>query len=661
MSPVVRLGAYYAAKVRETTASWLIALVIAASLPSSANPVSSLVQTVGKGVDADRAMETMRRVYDTDHFFTFPKFEETAVYLKQRLQESGLTQVEIGGATADGKTQAGFWTEPLAWNVKEARLEVIEPERTLLCDYQSVPTSLGMWSGSTPKEGITAELVDITRTPWSDVKGKLVLTDRNSAGYKYRLVKYGALGAVNGFSENPELQDGRQWVNAWGDNGWGFTKTSTPLLSFSVTPRQVAHLRQMMASGKRVMVHAVADTSFYSGRYPWVTAVLPGTNPEEEVLVLGHSSEQGANDNATGVSAMLEALHTISNLVKDGKLARPRRSIRILLMPEMYGSLSYIASHPERMKHTLAAMTVDTPAGPYHLAGTEYTFYMNPQVAMSYTDALIMRIARTYLGPSRPTFSSVHTPGTDSYLGEPTVGVPTVWSYSGTGVNTHHNTEDKPDTVDAHSLRDLTTIIGSYLYFNAGAGERDVQWLASITLDHVEQEMAAAASLAIDGLLSGDSKAGAYGLDKIAYLSDRGEQAILSVLRVVPSNTQPVRASLDPILSEVTGFRDLQIARLRKLGAALAERGPVPEAEKIVVRRKRMGTIPLDDLPEDQREGFPSGAWDIRVITALYWCDGKRNVAEVKHLTEMELGPSKFDYAGYFRFLERHGYVEFAK
>ena len=82
LSPVVRLGACYAAKVRETTASWLILLVIAASLPGSANPVSSLVQTVGKGVDVDRAMDTMRRVYDTDHFFTFPKFEQTAVYLK---------------------------------------------------------------------------------------------------------------------------------------------------------------------------------------------------------------------------------------------------------------------------------------------------------------------------------------------------------------------------------------------------------------------------------------------------------------------------------------------------------------------------------------------------------------------------------------------------
>ena len=54
-------------------------------------------------------------------------------------------------------------------------------------------------------------------------------------------------------------------------------------------------------------------------------------------------------------------------------------------------------AHPERMKKTVAAMTVDTPAASYDLAGTEYTFYMNPQVAMSYTDALIQRIAKDVL------------------------------------------------------------------------------------------------------------------------------------------------------------------------------------------------------------------------------------------------------------------------
>jgi len=32
---------------------------------------------------------------------------------------------------------------------------------------------------------------------------------------------------------------------------------------------------------------------------------------------------------------------------------------------------------------------------------------------------------------------------------------------------------------------------------------------------------------------------------------------------------------------------------------------------------------------------------------------------EVIHLTEMELGPTDFDFVGYFRFLRAHGYVDF--
>jgi len=87
-----------------------------------------------------------------------------------------------------------------------------------------------------------------------------------------------------------------------------------------------------------------------------------------------------------------------------------------------------------------------------------------------------------------------------------------------------------------------------------------------------------------------------------------------------------------------------------------------PEAEKIVVRRKRMGALPLDEIPPDQREGFPdSGFWS-PTMAALYWCDGKRNLAEVIQNTEMELGPQRdFDWVGYFKFLQRHGYVDFVR
>jgi hypothetical protein len=157
----------------------LVTDLIASTETSNIN-LSHLIQTITPVVNSDRAFETMAGVYSMDHWFTFPKFEQTASYLKRRLEQSGLSNVEIGGAHADGKTQAGFWTMPLSWDVTSAHLELIEPERSLLCDYKAVPSSLGMWSGPTPREGITAELVDIRHTAWPDVKGKLVLTDKNS-------------------------------------------------------------------------------------------------------------------------------------------------------------------------------------------------------------------------------------------------------------------------------------------------------------------------------------------------------------------------------------------------------------------------------------------------------------------------------------------------
>ena len=110
--------------------------------------------------------------------------------------------------------------------------------------------------------------------------------------------------------------------------------------------------------------------------------------------MLGHTSEQGAHDNATGVAAMVEALGALNRPSHPESFPRPRRSIRMLAMGEMYGSMHYIASHPERMKQTVAALCIDTPAAPYEQAGTEYTFYFNPHAAASFVDAFILKVAR---------------------------------------------------------------------------------------------------------------------------------------------------------------------------------------------------------------------------------------------------------------------------
>src|SRR3989441_1277560 len=215
------------------------------------------------------------------------------------------------------------------------------------------------------------------------LKGKFALTNNNPANFKWALVKAGAVGAINAFTENSDLHDGRQWINAWGDNGWAFTKGSTPLISFSISPRQAALLRKLLAEHGKVRLKATVDSRYYAGVYPYVTGVIPGTSPEE-VLTLGH--------------------------------------------------------------------------------------------------AFVLRVAEEYFSKiGRPWHSHPYMSGTDTYLAEPTVNVPTVWPYSGSGVHTHHSSEDTPDRVDPRSLRDVTAVNASYLYFLANASEPEALWLAELS------------------------------------------------------------------------------------------------------------------------------------------------------------------------------------
>ena len=474
------------------------------ALTSAPLDLAQLVEAIRSEMQPSQAMGFVQRVYSTDRWFTYPKFQETAEFLKMTMENIGLKNVELLAAPADGTSQSGFWTMPLAWDAKSARLEIVDPhlpaDLAILADFQTVPASLGMWSGPTSPAGVMAEVVELKETDPAKIaqmplKDKLVLTSRNPADFKWALVRAGAAGAINSFTENPGLEDGRQWINAWGDNGWAFTKGSTPLLSFSITPRQAALVRKLLAERGVVRVKATIDSRYYSGSYPYVTGVIPGTG-SEEVLTLGHSSEQGAQDNATGVAAMLESLATLNRLIDSGKLPRPKRSIRLFIMGELYGSMHYVDTHPERMRHTVAALCMDTPAASYDLAGTEYTFYMNPHVTKSYTDAFILRVAHEYFPQvHRPWHEHEFMAGTDTYLSEPTVNVPTVWGYSGSGVETHHNSEDTPDRVDPRSLRDIATVNAAYLYYLANADEPEAMWLAELSQTRGYEQILQSAAL----------------------------------------------------------------------------------------------------------------------------------------------------------------------
>jgi len=640
--------------------------------------VSTLLTTLQREVNADQALRDVKTIWETDRWFTFPKFEETARNVAAIMRRAGLEDVEVGSPPADGVTQGGFWTMPLAWDAKVGTLEIVEPvvpvEQRVLADYQKIPTSLCMWSGPTPSGGIVAEVVlppTTTSSASSDLTGKLVLGASKAAAIRGR-----ALGMISETTENAELVDERGWVNSFGDNGWSFTKGSTPLVCFSITPRGSQLLRQLLQRGP-VKVRANVETRYYAGVYPYVTGVIRGTDGAgaEEVLSLGHLYEQGAHDNATGVASIIGAAETLNRLIRSGSLPRPKRTIRVLGMGECYGTMYYLEHNAERVKHTIAAMCIDSPAGLQSLSGTEHTWILNPHSASSYVDAFALRLAEEYYPMvGRSWQSAAHRSSTDNYLGDPAIGIPTVMPHGGYGVLAHHNSHDTPDTVDPRSLRDLMVMNGAYAYFLAAAGPAEKRWMAEVALTRAYGQVSAAASDAIDRIHTISRRA-----DPVAALTELGAQRARGLARIdymLDRQSMAVRSAWDigDELRPLAAFAAIQKERVetaaREHASVLgisspfawpADRKMDADAARIIVKRKRMGTITLDDLPRDQREGFPASSFWGVPVSALYWCDGKRTLAEVIQLTELEMGPQQFDFVGYFKFLEKKGYVEFVK
>jgi len=167
-------------------------------------------------------------------------------------------------------------------------------------------------------------------------------------------------------------------------------------------------------------------------------------------------------------------------------------------------------------------------------------------VASSYTDAFILKIADDYFSRlGRAWRWHVFGTGTDSYLGDPTIDVPTIWAYSGNDVSTpHHSSADTPERVDARSLRDIATVTAAYLYYLANAEEPQAQWLATLSQTRGYQQILDVASPFLDKIAGAGDEAGlgkllGEALDKTAYSVGRQTQAVYSVLRLLPEAQRP--------------------------------------------------------------------------------------------------------------------------
>jgi aminopeptidase YwaD len=278
-----------------------------------------------------------------------------------------LWEVAVGNRDEGKASSTGQSGERQATSGRSGPLGVNEKK---IVSYEAMPIVLAEDSESA---NVTAELVDVgDGTKEADyagknVKGKIVLVGAQPGAVQDLAVgKFGATGIVS-YAQNQKTA----W---WGEDEnlirWGHLETFSPnkTFGFMVSLKTARGLRERLAHGETIRLHAVVKAGQHASNYEVVTATIPGADAklrEEEIAFSCHLDHQrpGANDNASGCVTILEVARTLRKLIGEGKLARPARTIRFIWPPEIEGTLALLNGKPEFARRIKAVVHMDMVGG----------------------------------------------------------------------------------------------------------------------------------------------------------------------------------------------------------------------------------------------------------------------------------------------------------
>lgn len=286
------------------------------------------------------------------------QFDAATDHIVARLEHYGLDDVGRLEYPADGRTMFGTQKSRPVWDVSFAELWELETvdgrqvRKRRLGDWESVPLTLAQDSLSGES---TTTLVDIgagtndSHYRGKDIRGKLVLTSSQPGTIVDRAV--GELGAAGIISYAPN-QRSAWWKEDDRLVRWGHLSSfpETEAFGFMISLGEARSLQERMARGEEITLHAVVDASHVRGTYRFATAAIRGTDKaSEDIHFTCHLDHPrpGANDNASGCVSILETARALNDLVQNGVLPRPSRTIRFLWPAEIEGSIMYLTRHPD--------------------------------------------------------------------------------------------------------------------------------------------------------------------------------------------------------------------------------------------------------------------------------------------------------------------------
>ena len=432
-----------------------------------------LVETVNRIVSGMRAKDYVTSISSFHRIQASPGIHEAIEYLKTEIEKVSDSKVEVFQYPADGKRQIETFVAPFGWFPSFGTLELIEPESKLLADFHAEPISLIAHSVTAD---IESEVVYVGKAlspehlEGRDIKGKVVLTENLARiAFKPLCVMGGAAGLLTYVppSGQDEIASLRRYDAFWP----GPDEGKTGAFGFSLRQKDGLKLKEMLESGKTVKVRAKVDAALKAGKTSVLSAIIEGKDTSKEFWLIAHvcHPHEGANDNASGSGALMEALRAISGMIWRGEIPQPECSLRFLWVPEWSGTIEFIQNEKSILNRCLAVLNLDMVGADPAKSGSVLHLFRTPfslptafnNVVKYWLEREGKRSVDRSLGGTMaplPFAYSIYSAGSDHFIfTDKTVGIPAVMLNQSPD-RFYHTSTDTIDKIDPNQMAYVTRI-----------------------------------------------------------------------------------------------------------------------------------------------------------------------------------------------------------
>ncbi|WP_299119890.1 M28 family peptidase [uncultured Tenacibaculum sp.] len=320
---------------------------------------SNYFDVLNKEFTGDLAYETTSFVEKYWRVVGNTGFNKSVFKIAEELEKAGFVKEEK--ATSKDSLTYRIEKRPLekpTWESVDATVKIIG-DSTALLQHNTNRNMIALNSYSTPKEGVTAEVVyvkDLKQLKALDIKGKTVFTETSPYRiFNQAIVKSGAAGLIT--YSNPKYLQPEKNTTSIQFRSIPLNETIKPwaiAMSYEAKERLKAKLKE----GK-VVLNVMVKTNIYPSEELTIIADIKGNQyPKERLVFSAHIQEPGANDNATGVGVSLE-MATLTAKLKEQKRFSPNRTLTFLWGDEIVSTNRYVKEDSIRAKDIKWGISLD--------------------------------------------------------------------------------------------------------------------------------------------------------------------------------------------------------------------------------------------------------------------------------------------------------------